>query len=71
MELNLSRQHLWYYQDGALVFDTNIVSGSMSTWRYTPPGWYKLASKSSPHTMKGEIDPATNKLFILRNVLIG
>ena len=61
VELNLSRQHLWYYQDGALVFDTNIVSGSMSTWRYTPPGWYKLASKSSPHTMKGEIDPATNK----------
>ena len=36
VELNLSRQHLWYYQDGALVFDTNIVSGSMSTWRYTP-----------------------------------
>ena len=61
VELNLSRQHLWYYKDGALVFDTNIVSGSMTTWRYTPEGWYYLAYKSSPHTMKGEINPATGQ----------
>ena len=61
VELNLSRQHLWYYKDGALVFDTNIVSGTMTTWRYTPPGWYYLAYKSSPHTMKGEINPATGQ----------
>ena len=61
VELNLSRQHLWYYKDGTLVFDTNIVSGSMTTWRYTPEGWYYLAYKSSPHTMKGEINPATGQ----------
>lgn len=61
VELNLTRQHLWYYKNGELAFDTNIVSGTMTTWRYTPAGWYTLASKKSPHTMKGEIDPATGK----------
>ena len=61
VELNLSRQHLWYYKDGTLAFDTNIVSGTMTTWRYTPAGWYQVAVKSSPHTMKGEINPATNE----------
>ena len=61
VELNLSRQHLWYYKDGELFFDTSIVSGTMTTWRYTPAGWYTLASKTSPHTMKGEIDPATGQ----------
>ena len=61
VELNLSRQHLWYYKDGELFFDTSIVSGTMTTWRYTPAGWYTLASKTSPHTMKGEINPATGQ----------
>ena len=33
----------------------------MTTWRYTPPGSYALAYKKTDHTMKGEVDPATNE----------
>ena len=60
-EVNLTSQHMWYYQDGEMVFDTDIVSGTMTTWRYTPEGAYLLYTKSSPHEMKGEVDPATNQ----------
>lgn len=62
VELDLSEQHLWFYKNGSLVFETtNITSGAMTTWRYTPPGSYALAYKKKDHTMKGEIDPATNE----------
>ena len=62
VEMDLSEQHLWFYKEGTLVFETtNITSGRMTTWRYTPPGSYALAYKKTDHTMKGEVDPATNE----------
>lgn len=54
LEINLTAQHLWFYKDGQLAFETdNIVSGKMTTWRYTPPGAYRIANKELDHIMKG------------------
>ncbi len=61
VEINLTRQYLWYYADGTCAFEANIVSGTMTTWRYTPEGIYQLAVKASPHVMKGEINPNTGQ----------
>ena len=60
-EVNLTRQYVWYYEKGELKFEADIVSGTMTTWRYTPEGIYTLSIKESPHIMKGEINPSTGK----------
>lgn len=54
MEIDLSRQRLWLYMDGQKVLDTNIVSGKMTSDRYTPPGIFTLTFKKSPSVLRGE-----------------
>lgn len=54
LEINLTAQHLWFYKDGQLAFETDsMVSGCMTTWRYTPAGAYRIANKTTNHTMRG------------------
>ncbi len=38
LKIDLGRQHLWLYVDGALIMDTNIISGNVSK-NYTTPLW--------------------------------
>ena len=53
IEIDLSAQHLWYYQDGELKFETlNIVSGKATDPnRKTPGGIYSVYTKSTNYTM--------------------
>lgn len=58
IEVDMSDQHMYYYQDGAIIFDSDIVSGNMSySDRQTPEGIYTLYYKKSPDVLKGEIGP--------------
>ena len=58
IEVDMSNQHMYYYQNGVIIFDSDIVSGNMSYEdRRTPEGIYTLYSKSSPSVLKGEIGP--------------
>lgn len=53
IEIDLMAQHLWYYKEGKLDFETDIVSGQTTTLaRTTLPGVYKLWSKDTNHRMK-------------------
>ncbi len=53
IEIDLMAQHLWYYIDGKLDFEADIVSGqTTSLARTTLPGVYKLWSKDTNHRMK-------------------
>ncbi|MGN1102607.1 MAG: L,D-transpeptidase family protein, partial [Huintestinicola sp.] len=54
IEVDLSAQHMWYYQNGELKFETGqIVSGKASDpSRKTPEGVYSVYSKSTNYTMK-------------------
>ena len=57
MEIDLSRQHLWLYQDGKLTVETDIVSGKMTEKRYTPESIFKMYYKQKNKTLRGEKKP--------------
>ncbi len=53
VEINLSRQHLWFYIDGKLVTEGDIVSGTGSNSHATPAGTYKLDYKQANAVLRG------------------
>ena len=55
IEVDLSAQHLYYYQDGSIILESDIVSGDMQyAERQTPPGIFQLYYKKSPSVLKGK-----------------
>ena len=56
VEINLTAQHLWYYKDGKLTMESDIVSGYPSKSRNTPGGVYKLWYKEKGKTLRGSAD---------------
>ena len=58
VEVDLSSQHMWYYQDGVVVLETDIVSGHpMSP---TPTGVFYIWNKEEDAVLKG-YNPRTEK----------
>ena len=54
IEVDLTEQYMWYYQNGNIIFQSDIVSGLPSDPdRKTPPGIFTLYSKSSPAVLRG------------------
>ena len=54
IEVDLSDQHMYYYQNGSVIFESDIVSGNMSySDRQTPPGIFTLYYKKSPDVLRG------------------
>lgn len=51
VEVDLQNQYMWYYKDGQLQFETDIVSGKPST--PTPPGVNYVTSKSTDQVLRG------------------
>jgi len=54
VEIDMTKQHLWYYKDGYLVVDGDVVTGNVSNGASTPEGVYKLYSKQKDTILKGE-----------------
>lgn len=54
IEVDLTNQHLWYYKDGELMFETDqIVTGTYNDEkRRTPYGVYSVYTKCEDYTMK-------------------
>lgn len=56
IEVDLTEQYMWYYQNGNIIFQSEIVSGLPGDPdRKTPPGIFTLNSKSSPSVLRGEM----------------
>ena len=53
VEVNLSMQHLWFYKDGGLVVESDIVSGCVARNSETKTGTFPLAYKESPSVLVG------------------
>lgn len=53
VEVNLSAQHLWFYVDGALIVESDIVSGCVAKKTETQTGAFPLAYKESPSVLTG------------------
>lgn len=54
VEVNLSAQHLWFYKDGRLVTESDLVSGSVARNTETATGAFPLAYKESPSILVGD-----------------
>ena len=54
IEVDLTEQYMWYYQDGNVIFESDIESGLASDpERKTPPGIFTLYYKKSPDVLRG------------------
>lgn len=71
IEVSIPNQHLWYYVDGVLVTETDIVTG-MKNKHDTPTGIYYISEKKNGKYLTGE-DYRTwvNKWMRLTNTGIG
>ena len=59
VEVDLTAQHMWYLENGTVVFESDVVTGKNST--PTPPGVYNILEKLSPTGLVGNIVPETNE----------
>ena len=55
IEVSLEQQHLWLYKNGALVTETDIVSGLPGEGRETYRGAWPIAYKASPFTLSSDV----------------
>lgn len=54
IEADLTSQHVYFYKDGKVVWESDCVSGKMTKDRYTPSGVYLLDYKTKDRDLKGE-----------------
>ncbi|MCI9153065.1 hypothetical protein D3Z53_04675 [Lachnospiraceae bacterium] len=59
LEVDLTAQHMWYLENGVVLFESDVVTGKNST--ITPPGVYDILEKLSPTVLVGNIDPETKE----------
>lgn len=55
IEIDLEMQHFWYYKDGELEYECDIVSGLPTEERNTPGGVYKLWLKERDKVLSGSL----------------
>lgn len=62
VEIDLSSQHVYYYQDGNCVWDSKCVTGTATDPdRATPTGVFALKYKQRDRVLRGRINPQTGK----------
>ena len=54
VEIDYTKQHLWYYENGELVVESDVVTGNISRNNGSPDGVFKIVYKDSPAVLKGE-----------------
>ena len=56
IEADLTAQHLWVYQDGEVILESDLVSGVMTEYSHTPDGVWILDYKETDTTLLGDIN---------------
>ena len=54
VEIDMSKQHLWFYKNGSLIVEGDVVTGNAANNWSTPVGTYRLNYKERNATLKGE-----------------
>ncbi len=54
VEIDLTRQHLWFYKEGTLVLETDVITGRPTADRETPTGTFKVWSRETNRNLTGE-----------------
>lgn len=71
VEIDLTSQHLWVYQDGQVVEDSDFVSGCVNKKRNTPVGTYGITYKERDATLVGENYSSAVKYWMPFNGNVG
>ncbi|MGE5627996.1 MAG: L,D-transpeptidase family protein [Solirubrobacterales bacterium] len=53
VEIDLNRQHMWFYKNGSLLVQGGVVTGNISNHTGTPRGIYSLKYKMRNAVLKG------------------
>ena len=53
IEVSIGEQHMWMYQNGAVVLETDVVTGNPNLGNGTPPGAYRIIYHQAPATLSG------------------
>lgn len=53
IEIDLTRQHIWFYLNGTLILDTDCVTGCVSSNHSTPTGVFFLLNKNRGVYLEG------------------
>ncbi len=54
VEIDYTKQHLWFYKEGELITETDLVSGNISRNNGSPDGVFKIVYKERNATLVGE-----------------
>lgn len=54
VEIDLSGQYIWFYKDGSLIVESNIVTGNINNGWGTPQGTYVLKYKQRDTVLRGD-----------------
>lgn len=58
LEINITKQHLWFVKDGSVVLESEFVSGKESDpTRLTPSGTYYIYNKERNRVLRGTKQP--------------
>lgn len=71
IEINLTRQFLWFYKEGKIITQGDIVTGNISRGFSTPKGTYSLNYKQKDATLKGAGYSSKVKYWMPFNCNIG
>lgn len=54
VEIDMTKQHLWFYKNGSLIVQGDVVTGNVNSNHSTPGGIYRLKYKQTNATLKGQ-----------------
>lgn len=64
VEIDYTNQHMWYYKEGELVLESDIVSGNVSRGNGSPDGVFKIVYCQRDATLVGEDYESNVKYFM-------
>lgn len=53
VEINLTAQHLYFYKDGAMILESDLISGNVETGNITPPGAFSITYTQRGAVLRG------------------
>lgn len=53
VEIDLTKQHIWFYKNGSLIVQGDVVTGNVKKNHTTPKGIYKLKYKAKNVVLRG------------------
>jgi len=59
LEVDTTAQHMWYFVNGELILDCDVVTGFNNGTHNTPPGMFSIHAKQSPSVLMSGTNPDT------------